>query len=212
MLEMGSRFTISRNNTPFIGKHPYLPIAQCDHWLNGDTHTGFQHYTVSTTPVIGNLGWFVHLTSYTMAGQFAYDSVTLRLTMLLYSSPNITNMFSCNSLLNTDIKRLFGRLEQLLHFRTDLAHTKRIGTVTIEAVKKCTAVNGYNITIFQYNFITRNSMNHHVIDRCADRGGKRRSVWIGEILERRDCSVVKNELFCNLIQLQSRNPRSDMLA
>ena len=53
-------------------------------------------------------------------------------------------------------------------------------------------------------------MYYDIIHRGADAGGKRPSIWIGETLECRDCSVVTNEFVGNVIQLEGRYTRFDM--
>ena len=53
-------------------------------------------------------------------------------------------------------------------------------------------------------------MHHHIVDRCADAGRKRPSIWIGEPFESRDSTVVTDELIGNLIQLEGRYTRLDM--
>ena len=54
-------------------------------------------------------------------------------------------------------------------------------------------------------------MNDDIIHRSTDTGGKRPSIWIGETLESRNCTVVTDELVGNHIQLEGRYTRLDML-
>ena len=81
-------------------------ITHSNHRFDSDTHASFQHDTIAPSTIVGHLRILVHLTTDTMTGKFAYDTISLCLTVVLYSTTDITQMLSCYSLLDTQIERL----------------------------------------------------------------------------------------------------------
>ena len=207
---MRCRFPVTRPDGPSVLVEPDITLAHSNHRLDGDAHRGFQHDTIASTTVVRHLRVFVHLVTNTMARELANNTISMRLAVTLDSIADISQMPASHSTLNAFIERLLRCPEQLLDLVAHLTHTECVARVTAEAIQQGAAVDGDNIPFLEHRIRVGYAMYHNVIHRGADAGGKRPSIWIGETLESRDCSIVANELVGNLIQLEGRYARLDM--
>ena len=89
------------------------------------------------------------------------------------------------------------------HLITYLPHTERIARITVESLKQGATINGDDITILQYGLVVRNAVYNDIIHRSANTRRERVPVRVREILERRYCPVVANELLSYPVKLQS---------
>ena len=210
VLEMGGRFSVPGLDGPTVLIQPDGAVAHCDHRLNGDTHAGFQHHTISPSAIVWHLRILVHLATDAMTGQFAHNTISLCLAVVLHSTADITQMISCHRLLNAKVKRLLSCLEQLFDLVGDLTYAERIARVAIELIQERPAVDRDDVSLFQDCALIRYAMHHDVIHRRTDAGRKRPSIWIREPLERRDGTMISDELVRDLVQLEGRYSRLDM--
>ena len=147
-----------------------------------------------------------------MPSQLAHDAVALVFAMVLHRTADVAKMSSRNCVLNAQIERRLRRAEEFLHLITDLAYTECIARVTIESVKQCAAIDGDDVSLLQHRLRARNAVHHHLVDRGADAGRKRRTIGIRKSLERRHRTVVANELVGNAVQLERRHSWLDMFS
>ena len=134
MLEMSSRLAVAGLDSPAVGHQPDVAVAHSHHRFDGDTHGSLQHAAITAPSVIRNLRIFVHLTADAMTSQFTHDSITFGFAMVLDSTADITQMISSNGGLYTEIKTLFGGLQQFPDFLADLSHPSRSVPQSIETI------------------------------------------------------------------------------
>ena len=211
MLEMSRVFAILRADGPLVlGVHEDGFVSHSDHRLDGDEHAGFQHGSITASPIVGNRRVFVHLTADAMSGEFSDDAVAMRFAMTLHGAADVSDMLACDGILNAEIEAFLRCFQQLTNFVADFTDTKSIGRVTIKAVKESSTVNGDNVTLLKDGLSIGYSMNDDVVDRGTDAARKRTPIGIREILERGDSPMIANEFLGNGIQLQRRDARFNM--
>ena len=149
VLEMGGWFSVSGPDGPTVLIQPNGTVAHRDHRLDGDTHAGFQHHAISPSAIVRHLWILVHLATDAMTGKFTNDAISLCLTVVLHSTADVTQMFSCHRLLNAKVKGLLGSLEQLFDVIGDLTHTERVARIAIELIQERPAVDGDDVPLFQ---------------------------------------------------------------
>ena len=101
MFEMGCRLPVAGPDSPAILVQPDRTIAHRDHGFDGDTHAGFQHHTIPPSAIVRHLRILVHLAANTVTSQFAHDTISMCLAVILHSTADITQMLSCHRLLDT---------------------------------------------------------------------------------------------------------------
>src|SRR5574344_7782 len=211
MFKMRSRLTVTCDDRPFIWHHPNRFITHCYHRFYRYTHALFECNAIPASTVIGHLRIFMHFFTNAMTDKFSYHTVTIILAMHLNSISNVTKVTTTDSCLYTLIKRFLRYLQQFLHVLRNLADTKSVTRISVETVKKCSAVNTDDVTILQDTLLTRYSMNDLLVDRSANASGERPSVWIRETLKCRNSSIISNKLIRDFIQLKGRYTRFNML-
>lgn len=211
MFEVSSGLSVTGADGPFILRIQVdSPITHRNHRLDGNTHPFFQEDAVATTTVVGYWWVFVHLAADTVPREFTNDAIVLLRTMTLHSIADVTKMIASHGLLYSEIETLAGGTQQLLDFLGNFADTVCVGGVAIELIKEYTAVDGDDVAFLKDCLGVGYAMHYNIIHRRADVTWERRSIGIGEVLERWDAPIVTDELFGNLVQLERRDTRSDM--
>ena len=181
---MSRRLAVARADGPaVIGIQVDVTLSHGNHRLDGDTHAGFQHDAVSAPPVVGHLWVFVHLMTDAMTGQLAHDAIAVGLAVVLHSTADIAQMVTGLCTLDTLVEGFLRGAEQLFHFFAHLADTERVAGVAAEAVEQRTAVDGNDVAVVEHCRVVGHTVNNHIIDRGADAGWERPSIWIGNPLK-----------------------------
>ena len=211
MLEMGCRFAVTGADGPAVSTvKPDGTTPHSNHGLDGNAHAGFQRDAVAAATVVRHLRVLMHLPTNTVTGKFADNSVALGLAVVLNGTADVTDMATSCRLGNAPVERLLRDTQQTLDIFSDLTDTERVAGVATETVEQCATVDGDDVTLAEDGLGVRNAMNHDIVHRGANAGGKRPSIGIGETLESGNCSIVTNKLVGNLIQLEGRYTRLNM--
>ena len=112
VLKMGGRFAVPRHNSPFIREHGQFMITHSYHGLYGYAHAILQLLSFTALSIVGNLRIFVHITTDTMAYEFADNSVATAFCMLLHGKTDISQSMTGIGLCYSFIKTLLCSLEQ----------------------------------------------------------------------------------------------------
>jgi len=211
VLEMGCGLAVASHYAPLVGCEVDRTVTKSDHRLDGDAHACFQGYSVAATSVVGNLRRLMHLPSYAVAGELAYNSISVGFAITLYGPADVADMIAGYSLLYSFVERCLGDAQQALNFVGDFAYTERVATVTVETVEQCSAINRDDVAFFQDNLITGYAMNDDLIHGGADAGGEWPSIGIGEVLEGGYGPVASDELLRDVIQMEGRYSGFDVL-
>ena len=204
MLEVRGRFAVAGLQRPAVGHEPYFAVAHGDHRLDGDAHGRFEHHAIALASIVGHLWLLVHFPSDSMTGQFANHSISPTLTMVLNGTADVSDMIACHCLGDTLVESILRGLKQLAYLIGDLADTECVAGVATVAIKLRSTVDGNDVSLAKNSLCIGHPMDDNVVDRGADAGGKWPSKRIREVLERRYCTVIPDELLCNMIQLEGR--------
>ena len=212
MLKMGSHTTITSRNTPLVGQQHHLSVTSCNHGFDCNTHSRLKHDSITFNTIVRNLRRLMHFTSNTMTCQFSHHTVALRFTMRLHSSTDVSNMLACDCIFNPEVKRFFGCLKQLTHFRTYFTYAKGITAVAIKSIQQSATIYRYDVAIFQDSILRRYTMHYYLVNRSAYTAREWRSKWIWETLECWDSPMISDKLFSYLVQLERVDSRPNMSA
>ena len=210
MLVVGSGLAVTGDNAPLVGQQPHLAASHGDHRLDGDGHALLEHQAGTWRAVVGYGRVLVHLAANAMAGELADDAEAGFLRMLLDDSADVADMMPWLCRLDAELQTLLRHAEQTLHLRTDLSHTERVARVAVPAVELAAAVHGDNVALLQHTGRPRYAVYDHVVDRGADRAGKRPTNRIREVLERWPGAMRADELLSDVVQLKGRYTGFDM--
>ena len=136
----------------------------------------------------------MHLVADAVAGEFTHHSVAVLLAIVLHGRADVAKPVSGHSLRNAAVERLARHIEQRFHLRSDLTHTESVARITTEAVEQRATIDRDDVTVLEHGLVVGYAMHHNIVDRCADAGGERRAVRIGEALEGGLCPMVADEL------------------
>ena len=204
MLKMGCRLSVSGLHCPSVRQHVNRTVTQCNHRLDGQTHTRLEHDATSPLSVIWHLRVLMHIPAYAMAGQLAHYSVIVFSAKLLHSGTDIAKILSCTRTINCTLQGCLGYSKQLSDFKSNLAHAERVARVPIKAIELGATVDRDDITVLEDCLLIWNSMDNDIIDGSADACRKRLSKRIGVPLENRDSTIVADKLIRQPIQLEGR--------
>src|SRR5690606_27272672 len=130
---MRAQRSIAGNDRPAIAQFAGFRPPRDHHRLDGKRHAGLQRIADEPSlarmarPPVWNLWLFMHAAPDAMAGILAHDAVTLPFDKLLDCHRNVRRFVRQDSLLDADVQRLFGHVEQPLYRRRDFAnaHSER---------------------------------------------------------------------------------------
>ena len=140
-----------------------------------------------------------------VSGKFSYHSVTAAFAVILNSETDMSDSVASFSLIDTYIKRLLCCLQQSQHRFVNFANRESITTVSVVTIENGSTVESDNVSIFEH-VVRRETMNYFIVDFNTKRS---REPVIS--FETRNCSMVTDKLFSNLIKSLSRNTWLDPL-
>ena len=145
----------------------------------------------------------MHHTANAMTHIVTKHTVTVRLGERLNGITDVPDMVTGNSLLDGSLKAIARDLAQSLGFGRGGADEKRPSVIADPTVNDSSRINGDDIAIAQDHVGVGNTVNHGIVDRCAD-GSREPAV----ALKGRGAAMHADNLLRELIELKSRNARA----
>ena len=171
-----------------------------DHRLDGNDHSGLETNAPPLLSVIRNVGVLVHHMANTMPHIIAKHAIAVRLGEGLDGITDIPDMVTGNSLLDCSLKAIARNLAQGLGLGRGGTDEKRPSVIADPTVNDSSRINGDDIAIAQDHVGVGNTVNHGIVDRCAD-GSREPAV----ALKGRGAAMHADNLLRELIELKSRN-------
>ena len=136
----------------------------------------------------------------TMPHVIAKHAVTVRLGEGLNGIPDVPDMVTGNSLLDGSLKAIARNLAQGLGLGRGRADEKRPGVIANPTVDNGSRIDGDDIPIAQDHVGVGNTVDHGIVDRCAN-GPREPAVS----LKGRGAAMHADNLLRKLIELKGRN-------
>ena len=171
-----------------------------DHRLDSNDHTGLETNAPPLLSVIRNVGVLVHHMANTVPHIIAKHAIAVRLGEGLDGIANVPNMVTGNSLLDCSLKAIARDLAQSLGFGRGGADEKRPCVIADPTVDNGSRIDGDDIAIAQDHVRVGNTVDHGIVDRCAN-GPREPAVT----LKGRGAAMHADNLLRELIELKSRN-------
>ena len=176
-----------------VGTHRY-------HRLDGNDHTGLEANAPPLLSIVRNVGVLVHHAANAMTHIVTKHAITVRLGEGLDGITNIPDMVTGNSLLNGSLKAIARNLAQGLGLGRRGADEKRPCVIANPTVDNGSRIDGDDIAIAQDHIGVGNTVDHGIVDRCAN-GPREPAVT----LKGRGATMHADNLLRELIELKSRN-------
>ena len=171
-----------------------------NHRLDGNDHAGLEANASPLLSIVRNVGVLVHHAANAMAHIVTKHAIAVRLGEGLNSITNIPDMITGNSLLNGSLKAIARNLAQGLGLGRGGADEKRPSVIADPTVDNGSRIDGDDIAIAQDHVGVGNTMDHGIVDRCAN-GPREPAVT----LKGRGAAMHADNLLRELIELKSRN-------
>ena len=171
-----------------------------NHRLNGNDHAGLEAHAPPLLSIVRNVGVLVHHTANAMAHIVAKHAVTVRLSEGLNGITDVADMVTGNSLLDGSLKAIARNLAQGLGLRRSGADEKRPSVIANPTVDNGSRIDGDDIAIAQDHVGVGNTVDHSIVDRCAN---SPREPAVS--LKGRGAAMHADNLLRELIELKSRN-------
>ena len=174
-----------------------------NHRLDGNDHAGLEANAPPLLSIVRNVGVLVHHAANAMAHIVTKHAVTVRLGEGLNGVTNIPDMVTGNSLLDGSLKAIARDLAQGLGLGRGCADKKRPSVIADPTVNDGSRIDGDDIAIAQDHVGVGNTVDHGIVDRCAN-GPREPAVT----LKGRGTAMHADNLLRKLIELKSRNART----
>ena len=171
-----------------------------NHRLDGNDHAGLEANAPPLLSIVRNVGVLVHHAANAMAHIITKHAVTVRLGEGLNGITDVPDMVTGNSLLDGSLKAITRDLAQSLGFGRGGADEKRPGVIADPTVDNGSCIDGDDIAIAQDHVGVGNTVDHGIVDRCAN-GPREPAVT----LKGRGAAMHADNLLRELIELKSRN-------
>ena len=142
-----------------------------------------------------------------MTDKLADDTVELRLAVLLHRLADVSDVLAYLYLVDTEVERLLGRIEQISHLWIYLPYREGKGAIANEAVQLRTEIYRDDISLLEDNVRAGDTMDDDLIDRGTDAPREALISETGGV-----ASVADDEVVRHLIQLCRTDPGSDVLS
>src|SRR3954447_6344423 len=168
MLEVGAETSIKGNCRPFVVEQPSVRSADIHHGLDREHHTFAQTGTVSARAVIGHLRFLVEAGSNSVPHELANHAEPVSFDHFLYGRAYVPNRAADTRRLDRALQRGLCHIEQLLDLRLDMiANRNGDCGIRIVAIEHYSAIDRYNIPLFQQTLLRGNAMHDLLIYRSA---------------------------------------------
>ena len=174
-----------------------------NHRLDGNDHAGLEAHAPPLLSIVRNVGVLVHHAANAMTHIVTKHAVTVRLGEGLNDVTNIPDMVTGNSLLDGSLKAIARDLAQGLGLGRGCADKKRPSVIADPTVNDSSRIDGDDIAIAQDHVGVGNTVDHGIIDRCAN-GPREPAVT----LKGRGAAMHADNLLRELIELKGRNTRA----
>ena len=171
-----------------------------NHRLDGNDHAGLEANASPLLSIVRNVGVLVHHAANAMAHIVTKHAVTVRLGERLNGITNIPDMITGNSLLNGSLKAITRNLAQGLGLGRGGADEKRPSVIADPTVDNGSRIDGDDIAIAQDHVGVGNTVDHGIVDRCANGSGEP-----AVTLKGRGAAMHADNLLRELIELKGRN-------
>src|ERR1700680_2790594 len=205
MFEVRTVTAVERHGCPFVAQNLSLGTSRIHHWFNRQNHAFGQLRALALLAKVRDLRRFVQLRADTMAYEFPYYAESVLFDVLLNRRSNVPDCVANLYLLDALVKRGLGHFEQFLQLRSYwLAYGYGDRRVPVIAFENNSAVDGNNVSGFQFPLFRRNAVHDLFIDRSTQHAG------ITVIsLKRWSRSKLRNQLLGGLFQIHRRNASRD---
>ena len=171
-----------------------------NHRLDGNDHAGLEANAPPLLSIVRNVGILVHHAANAMAHIVTKHAVTVRLGEGLNGITNIPDMVTGDSLLNGSLKAIARNLAQGLGLGRGGADEKRPSVITDPTVDNGSRIDGDDIAIAQDHVGIGNTVDHGIVNRCAN-GPRKPAVT----LKGRGAAMHADNLLRKLIELKGGN-------
>ena len=171
-----------------------------NHRLDGNDHTGLKANAPPLLSVVRNVGVLVHHATDTVPDVIAKHAIAVRLGEGLDGITNVSDMVTGNSLLDCSLKAIARDLAQGLGLGRGSADEKRPSVIADPTVDNGTRIDGDDIAIAQDHVGIGNTVNHGIVDRCANGSGEPAIALKG-----RGATMHTDNLLRKLVELKGRN-------
>ena len=174
-----------------------------NHRLDGNDHAGLEANAPPLLSIVRNVGVLVHHAANAMANIVTKNAIAVRLGERLNGITNIPDMVTGDSLLDGSLKAIARNLAQGLGLGRWGANEKRPSVIADPTVDNGSRIDGNDIAIAQDHVGVGNTVDHGIVDRCAN-GSREPAVT----LKGRGAAMHADNLLRELIELKSRNARA----
>ena len=171
-----------------------------NHRLDGNDHAGLESNAPPLLSIVRNVGVLVHHAANAMANIVTKNAIAVRLGERLNGITNIPDMVTGDSLLDGSLKAIARNLAQGLGLGRWGANEKRPSVIADPTVDNGSRIDGDDIAIAQDHVGVGNTVDHGIVDRCAN-GPREPAVT----LKGRGAAMHADNLLRELIELKSRN-------
>ena len=171
-----------------------------NHRLDGNDHAGLEAHAPPLLSIVRNVGVLVHHAANAMANIVTKNAIAVRLGERLNGITNIPDMVTGDSLLDGSLKAIARNLAQGLGLGRWGANEKRPSVIADPTVDNGSRIDGNDIAIAQDHVGVGNTVDHGIVDRCAN-GSREPAVT----LKGRGAAMHADNLLRELIELKSRN-------
>ena len=174
-----------------------------NHRLDGNDHAGLEANAPPLLSIVRNVGVLVHHAANAMTHIVTKHAVTVRLSEGLNDVTNIPDMVTGNSLLDGSLKAIARDLAQGLGLGRGCADKKRPSVIADPTVNDSSRIDGDDIAIAQDHVGVGNTVDHGIVNRCANGTGEP-----AVTLKGRGAAMHTDNLLRELIELKGRNTRA----
>ena len=174
-----------------------------NHRLDGNDHAGLEANAPPLLSIVRNVGVLVHHAANAMTHIVTKHAVTVRLGEGLNDVTNIPDMVTGNSLLDGSLKAIARDLAQDLGLGRGCADKKRPSVIADPTVNDSSRIDGDDIAIAQDHVGVGNTVDHGIVNRCANGTGEP-----AVTLKGRGAAMHTDNLLRELIELKGRNTRA----
>ena len=171
-----------------------------NHRLDGNDHAGLEANAPPLLSIVRNVGVLVHHAANAMAHIITKHAVTVRLGEGLNGITDVPDMVTGNSLLDGSLKAIARNLAQGLGLGRWGADEKRPSVIADPTVDNGSRIDGDDIAIAQNHVGVGNTVDHGIVDRCAN-GPREPAVT----LKGRGAAMHADNLLRKLIEFESRH-------
>src|SRR5579859_1961178 len=170
VLEVSGRTAIRRFRRPLIA-HADFRTARIHHRLDRDYHSFLQSRAAPRFAVIRQVRLIVHSRTDAVPDKFANHRKTVLFDQALHRVTNIAEPVSRAHLVNRTVERFLGHVQELLHFRLDLADRNRDRRIRVVPIDFHSEIDRYDVAFLQLPLRRRNPVNDFAVHRRAKNAG-----------------------------------------